>query len=71
MHGHMARRVADQWAPSRSSLNPVIKNMINGLLQSDYMLVALDYEGLGEPGVNELRPYCQMGSWQCLRVEYG
>lgn len=29
--------------------------MINGLLQSGYMLVALDYEGLGEPCGNELR----------------
>ncbi|MFU9812289.1 hypothetical protein ACNGTW_01510 [Acinetobacter radioresistens] len=63
--------MANQWAPSRSSLNPVIKNMINGLLQSGYMLVAPDYEGLGEPSGNELRSYCQLGSWQRLRVEYG
>ncbi len=35
------------------------------------MLVALDYEGLGEPGGNKLGPYCQMRSWQCLWVEYG
>lgn len=45
--------------------------MINGLLQAGYMVVALDYEKLSELGVNELRPYCQMRLWRCLRVEYG
>ena len=54
--------VADQCAPSRNEINPYIKNMIAGFLQAGYVVVAPDYEGLGEPGGKELHPFLNLKS---------
>lgn len=59
---HGTTGVADQCAPSRNELNPDIKDMIAGFLQAGYMVVAPDYEGLGEPSGTELHPFLNLKS---------
>jgi len=59
---HGTTGVADQCAPSRNEINPYIKNMIAGFLQAGYVVVAPDYEGLGEPGGKELHPFLNLKS---------
>lgn len=59
---HGTTGVADQCAPSRSALNPYIQQMITGFLNAGYVVVAPDYEGLGEPGGKELHPFLDVKS---------
>lgn len=59
---HGTTGVADQCAPSRNELNPFIKNMISGFLQAGYIVVAPDYEGLGEPSGREHHPFLNLKS---------
>ncbi|TCB80709.1 alpha/beta hydrolase [Acinetobacter sp. ANC 4173] len=59
---HGTTGVADICAPSRSQLNSYIKSMIDGLLTAGYVVVAPDYEGLGEPANNELHPFLNVKS---------
>lgn len=49
---HGTTGVADQCAPSRNALNIYIQAMIAQLLTAGYVVVAPDYEGLGEPNGN-------------------
>lgn len=59
---HGTTGVADICAPSRSQLNSYIKAMIDGLLTAGYVVVAPDYEGLGEPDNKELHPFLNVKS---------
>jgi alpha-beta hydrolase superfamily lysophospholipase len=68
---HGTTGVADKCAPSVNKLtipgifgpgDPTIKNMIDGFLKEGYVVVAPDYEGLGEPGGNELHPFLHVKS---------
>lgn len=59
---HGTTGVADICAPSRSQLNSYIKAMIDGLLAAGYVVVAPDYEGLGEPDNKELHPFLNVKS---------
>lgn len=59
---HGTTGVADQCAPSRNPLNIYIQGMITQLLNAGYVVVAPDYEGLGEPSGNELHPFLNLKS---------
>jgi dienelactone hydrolase len=59
---HGTTGVADQCAPSRNALNIYIQAMIAQLLTAGYVVVAPDYEGLGEPNGNELHPFLNVKS---------
>ncbi|EOR07985.1 alpha/beta hydrolase [Acinetobacter genomosp. 15BJ] len=59
---HGTTGVADQCAPSRNITNPVIQNMISQFLEAGYVVVAPDYEGLGEPSGRELHPFLNVKS---------
>ncbi|NCI77277.1 alpha/beta hydrolase [Acinetobacter kanungonis] len=59
---HGTTGVADICAPSRSQLNTYIQAMIEGLLAAGYVVVAPDYEGLGEPANDELHPFLNVKS---------
>ncbi|ENU23683.1 hypothetical protein F993_01836 [Acinetobacter proteolyticus] len=59
---HGTTGVADQCAPSRNVTNPVIQNMISQFLEAGYVVVAPDYEGLGEPSGLELHPFLNVKS---------
>lgn len=59
---HGTTGVADQCAPSRNATDPVIRQMITQLLESGYVVVAPDYEGLGEPSEKELHPFLNVKS---------
>lgn len=59
---HGTTGVADICAPSRSQLNTYIQAMIEGLLAAGYVVVAPDYEGLGEPTNDELHPFLNVKS---------
>lgn len=59
---HGTTGVADQCAPSRNATNPYIQNMISQLLAAGYVVVAPDYEGLGEPSDKELHPFLNVKS---------
>ena len=59
---HGTTGVADQCAPSRNALNIYIEGMIAQLLSAGYVVVAPDYEGLGEPSGNELHPFLNLKS---------
>lgn len=68
---HGTTGVADKCAPSGKQLtitgivgpgDPTIKNMIDSFLKEGYVVVAPDYEGLGEPGGNELHPFLHVKS---------
>ncbi|EXB46778.1 alpha/beta hydrolase family protein [Acinetobacter sp. 1000160] len=59
---HGTTGVADQCAPSRNVTNPYIQSMITQLLAAGYVVVAPDYEGLGEPSGRELHPFLNVKS---------
>ncbi|RZF50416.1 alpha/beta fold hydrolase [Acinetobacter halotolerans] len=59
---HGTTGVADQCAPSRNATNDYIKGMISQLLAAGYVVVAPDYEGLGEPSGRELHPFLNVKS---------
>lgn len=68
---HGTTGVADSCAPSVNKLtipglfgpgDPTIKNMIDSFLKEGYVVVAPDYEGLGEPGDKELHPFLNVKS---------
>ncbi|MCU4492258.1 alpha/beta fold hydrolase [Acinetobacter guillouiae] len=68
---HGATGVADKCAPSENKLttegvfgpgDPTIKNMIDSFLKEGYVVVAPNYEGLGEPSGNELHPFLNVRS---------
>lgn len=59
---HGTTGVADQCAPSRSKLKVEIEGMITQLLSAGYVVVAPDYEGLGEPHGNEFHPFLNLKS---------
>src|SRR5690606_1340215 len=59
---HGTTGVADQCAPSRNPMNIYIQGMITQLLNAGYVVVAPDYEGLGEPSGNELHPFLNLQS---------
>ncbi|OTG71580.1 triacylglycerol lipase [Acinetobacter sp. ANC 4169] len=59
---HGTTGVADQCAPSRSKLKVEIEGMIAQLLSAGYVVVAPDYEGLGEPTGKEFHPFLNLKS---------
>lgn len=59
---HGTTGVADQCAPSRNATNLYVQNMISQLLAAGYVVVAPDYEGLGEPSGRELHPFLNVKS---------
>ena len=59
---HGTTGVADQCAPSRNALNTYIQGMISKFLAAGYVVVAPDYEGLGEPTGTELHPFLNVKS---------
>ncbi|ENX33848.1 hypothetical protein F889_02512 [Acinetobacter colistiniresistens] len=59
---HGTTGVADQCAPSRNATNPAIQSMISQFLAAGYVVVAPDYEGLGEPSGRELHPFLNVKS---------
>lgn len=59
---HGTTGVADACAPSRNALNTYVKGMIDGLLAAGYVVVAPDYEGLGEPTDDQLHPFLNVKS---------
>ncbi|WP_336171970.1 alpha/beta hydrolase [Acinetobacter ursingii] len=59
---HGTTGVADKCAPSRYALTPEIQAMINQFLAKGYVVVAPDYEGLGEPSGQELHPFLNVKS---------
>lgn len=59
---HGTTGVADQCAPSRLALNTYVQNMITQLLVAGYVVVAPDYEGLGEPMNDQLHPFLNLKS---------
>ena len=59
---HGTTGVADNCAPSRNAMNPYIQSMIAKLLAEGFVVVAPDYEGLGEPGGLELHPFLNVKS---------
>ena len=64
--GHGTTGVIDQCAPSKSKamlrLDTGAFNMINNFAQEGYVVVAPDYEGLGEPSGQEMHPYLHLKS---------
>ena len=68
--GHGTTGVIDQCAPSRMKLitttilgqDRSTHDMIDSLVQEGYVVVAPDYEGLGEPGGQEMHPYLHLKS---------
>ncbi|OTG83623.1 alpha/beta hydrolase family protein [Acinetobacter sp. ANC 4648] len=59
---HGTTGVADVCAPSRNVINPAVQSMIAKFLALGYVVVAPDYEGLGEPGDKELHPFLNLKS---------
>lgn len=59
---HGTTGVADICAPSRNALNPSVQAMITQFLEQGYVVVAPDYEGLGEPNGQELHPFLNLKS---------
>jgi dienelactone hydrolase len=59
---HGTTGVADQCAPSRNETNVFIQGMISQLLAAGYVVVAPDYEGLGEPSGREAHPFLNVKS---------
>ena len=59
---HGTTGVADQCAPSRSAVDFNVRTMITQLLAAGYVVVAPDYEGLGEPSGKELHPFLNLKS---------
>ena len=58
---HGTTGVADQCAPSRQGLNGN-EHLLQALLASGYVVVAPDYEGLGEPDGQEAHPFLNVKS---------
>lgn len=59
---HGTTGVADVCAPSGSPLDPIIQSMIIKFLDLGYVVVAPNYEGLGEPGGKEAHPFLNVKS---------
>ncbi|MCU4369575.1 lipase family protein [Acinetobacter courvalinii] len=59
---HGTTGVADQCAPSRNETHIAIQGMISQLLAAGYVVVAPDYEGLGEPSGRESHPFLNVKS---------
>ena len=59
---HGTTGVADQCAPSGSALNAYVQAMIDQFLAAGYVVVAPDYEGLGEPMNDQLHPFLNLKS---------
>ncbi|MGE8645750.1 alpha/beta fold hydrolase [Acinetobacter vivianii] len=59
---HGTTGVADQCAPSLNATGSEVGNMITQLLAAGYVVVAPDYEGLGEPSGRELHPFLNVKS---------
>ncbi|MEN4981852.1 alpha/beta fold hydrolase [Acinetobacter modestus] len=59
---HGTTGVADQCAPSRKEIDSDVKSMISKLLAAGYVVVAPDYEGLGEPSGHEFHPFLNIKS---------
>lgn len=63
---HGTTGVADKCAPSQMELQgPAfgdIRKMVDDFLKEGYVVVAPDYEGLGEPGGKELHPFLNVKS---------
>ncbi|WP_445115420.1 alpha/beta hydrolase [Acinetobacter sp. WZC-1] len=59
---HPTTGLADDCAPSRNVMPTAIKSMITKLLAQGYVVVAPDYEGLGEPGGQQMHPYLNLKS---------
>ncbi|MCS4297290.1 alpha/beta hydrolase [Acinetobacter guillouiae] len=68
---HGAAGVADKCAPSKNRLitNSILTgedkstyNMIDSFVKDGYVVVAPDYEGLGEPGGQEIHPFLNLKS---------
>ncbi|WP_120430219.1 alpha/beta hydrolase [Acinetobacter baylyi] len=59
---HGTTGVADICAPSRNVMDENVKTMITQLLAQGYVVVAPDYEGLGEPSGQELHPFLNVKS---------
>ena len=59
---HGTTGVADKCAPSKTALNLHVEDMIKKLLAAGYVVVAPDYEGLGEPSSNEAHPFLNLQS---------
>ena len=59
---HGTTGVADECAPSRSALNSNVQVMIDQFLAAGYVVVAPDYEGLGEPMNDQLHPFLNLKS---------
>ena len=59
---HGTTGVADQCAPSRSALNSNVQVMIDQFLAAGYVVVAPDYEGLGEKMNDQLHPFLNLKS---------
>lgn len=59
---HGTTGVADVCAPSRNVMDENVKTMITQLLAQGYVVVAPDYEGLGEPSGKEIHPFLNVKS---------
>ena len=59
---HGTTGVADTCAPSRNEMNAAIQGMIAKLLAEGFVVVAPDYEGLGEPSGKEIHPFLNVKS---------
>ena len=59
---HGTTGVADECAPSRSALNSNVQVMIDQFLAAGYVVVAPDYEGLGEKMNDQLHPFLNLKS---------
>jgi dienelactone hydrolase len=53
---------ADNCAPTRMTTDALTENMISKFLADGYVIVAPDYEGLGEPSGKEYHPYLNVKS---------
>lgn len=56
-HGTLG--VGDNCAPSKAALSDRVKPMAEDLLKAGYVVIAVDYEGLGTPGIH---PYLHLES---------
>ena len=59
---HGTTGVADGCAPSRNTMDPAVQDMITKFLEEGFVVVAPDYEGLGEPSGKELHPFLNVKS---------
>ena len=59
---HGTTGVADICAPSRNAMNSAIQGMIAKLLAEGFVVVAPDYEGLGESSGQEIHPFLNVKS---------